>query len=263
VAKILNATNADVVVPEIEATTEIIDPNGIVIPGHTSLAMSLIAAPSGSTITLKADQTVYASMTVADRDDLVIDGFGNTVTIVTDAPAFVLQGASVTLENIVVNHAGNAAAITLDNDSTLTVEEGAEITAKHTAIEMTGAASKLVVNGGIFATTDAAANDAIIRTASANVTITDGIFTAADGSSVISIDKNATHKLIVNVMGGTFVAKDKKVEKVDAQGQIIPGEYDTIEAITFVNNCPTAILVIDPDVLTANPTLDVFNVAAQ
>ena len=59
------------------------------------------------------------------------------------------------------------------------------------------------------------------------------------------------------------MAEDKQVEKKDAQGQLIPGEYDTIEAITFVNNCPTAILVIDPDVLAANPSLDVVNAAAQ
>jgi hypothetical protein len=122
-----------------------------------------------------------------------------------------------------------------------------------------------VINGGSITTTadDATTTDAVIRTSNANVSISGGTFTAATGSSILVIEKNAAHKLIVNVMGGTFVAEDKMVEKVDAQGQIIPGEYDTIEAITFVNNCPTAILVIDPDVLTANPTLDVFNVAAQ
>ncbi|MBO7341461.1 MAG: hypothetical protein J6U87_02155, partial [Clostridia bacterium] len=77
------------------------------------------------------------------------------------------------------------------------------------------------------------------------------------------IDKNAPHKLIVNVTAGTFVANDKKVEKKDSDGNIIVGEYETIKSIAFVNNCPTAILVIDPLVLAANPTLDVYNVAAQ
>ena len=213
--------------------------------------MSLIAAPSGSTITLKGDQTVYASLNLANREDIVINGDGNTITVVTDAPAIAIQNASVTLSNVVIEHTGSSAAITVDQSSTLTVEENTEIVAQRTAIEMTGNASKLVINGGTFTTTsaDATSTDAIIRTTNANVTITDGTFEAAAGSSILTIDKNASHKLIVNIMGGDFTIADKEVEKKDAQGNIIPDQFDIIEAIGFVNNCPTAILVIDPEVL--------------
>ena len=267
-ATIMAVTDDNVVIPEIANTTEILDSNGNPIPGmegHTSLAMSLIAAPSGATITLTADQTVYDAMNVTNRDDIVINGSGNTITVVSDAPAIALQNASVTLENIVIEHSGNSAAITLDSASTLVVEEGTEISAERTAIEMTGNASTLVINGGTFETTatDATDADAIIRTTTANITITGGTFVAADGSSIVNIDKNASHKLIVNITGGTFVAEDRVTQKVDADGHFVEGEYDIYESIAFVNNCPTAILVIDPLVLAAHPELSVYNVAAQ
>ena len=267
-ATIMAATDGNVVIPEIENTTEILDSDGNPIPGmegHTSLAMSLIAAPSGATITLTADQTVYTSMSVTNRDDIVINGSGNVITVVADAPAIALQNASVTLENIVIEHTGNSAAITLDNASTLMVEDGTKVTAERTAIELTGNASSLVINGGTFETTatDATDADAIIRTTTANITITGGTFTAADGASILSIDKNASHKLIVNITGGTFVAEDRVTQKVDADGHFVEGEYDIYESIAFVNNCPTAILVIDPLVLAAHPELSVYNVAAQ
>ena len=267
-ATILKTMDDEINIPEIENTTEILDSEGNPIPGmegHTSLAMSLIAAPNGATITLKNDQTVYTSMNVTNRDDIVIDGDGKTITVLSDAPAIALQNANVTLNNVVINHSGTSAAITLDQSSALTVEEGTQITAERAVIEMTGNASKLVINGGTFTTTsdDASQTDAIIRTTNANVTINGGDFTAADGSSILVIDKNASHKLIVNITAGSFTAADKQVEKKNAEGNILVGEYETIEAVAFVNNCPTAILVIDPEVLALHPELDVFNVAAQ
>ncbi len=264
-AMLMNATNSEIDVPEIQNTTVYLDSEGNEIEGtgHTSLAMSLIAAPSGTTIALTGDQTIYASMALANRDDIVINGDGNTITVVTDAPAIALQNASVTLKNVVIEHTGSSAAITLDQSSTLTVEEGTAITAERTAIEMNGNASTLVINGGSITTTadDATTTDAIIRTSNANVSISGGTFTAATGSSILVIEKNAAHKLIVNITGGTFVTEDTLVPKVDADGDIIPDEYDTIEAVEFVNYCPTAILVIDPVVLAAHPELNVFNAA--
>ena len=264
-AMLMNATNSEIDIPEIENTTVFLDSEGNEIEGtgHTSLAMSLIAAPSGTTIALTGDQTIYASMDLANRDDIVINGDGNTITVVTDAPAIALQNASVTLEDVVIEHTGSSAAITLDQSSTLTIEEGTAITAERTAIEMNGNASTLVINGGSITTTadDATTTDAIIRTSNANVSISGGTFTAATGSSILVIEKNAAHKLIVNITGGTFVTEDTLVPKVDAEGDIIPDEYDTVEAVEFVNYCPTAILVIDPDVLAAHPELNVFNAA--
>ena len=244
-ALLLKAMDETVVVPTIENVTEYVDGNGNTV-GHTSLAESLLKAPDGATITLKNDVTVYNTMDVIGSKNITINGNGHKITMAVDATALALQNATVTLDNVVIEHSGDAPAITLDARAEMTIKANCTISATSTAIDLLSTAAKLTIEGGNFTTTSKTAESAIIRTSGANVTIKGGKFTAADGSSIITIEKFSAHKLIVNVMAGEYVVSN---------------------AVAFVNNCPAAILVVDPAVTVNgaafNSAVDMINAAAQ
>jgi hypothetical protein len=251
------APETEIIVPEIKSVAELVftDAEGNVVTiNETSFAMAAAKAPSGATITIADDQTIYDAIDLSNMDNVTINGNGKTITVNTNEVGLALNNANVTLKNFKMVHNGDVAAMTVDTSSSVVIDGDSSIVAKYTAIELNGLGADLTIKNGTFKTTEKNSDtDAIIRTTTAHVVIEGGTFEAAAGTSCIYIAKNASNKLVVNIKEGTFIAPDLVTTQMTADNLVVTDSEGnpvttTIESVAFVNECLLAIMVISPDV---------------
>ena len=200
----------------------------------TSIAMALACAPVGSTIKLNVDMTPQSTINIDGISGIILDGNGTTISVNFDEEAFNLKNSSVVFHNVKLAHTGDNVGFKLDDDSKLFISgSDTNIATNLTAFDLTGKNAQLVIMDGSFKTTNESALGAIIHTNNGDVEINGGFFEAAAGTSCIVVDRDAPSRLAVDVAGGSF--------KTTAAGSAQPA--------AFVNECPVAILVIDPTVV--------------
>ena len=224
---------ATVEIPAVEFVADIIvagsEPTSV-----TSIAMALAVAPNGSTIKLNVDLDLQATINLDGINGITLDGNGKTISVNFDDMAFTLKNSNVVFHNIKLTHNGANVGFKLDNDAKLFLTgSSTNVVTNLTAFELTGKNAQLVITDGSFKTTNESALGAIIHTNNGDVEINGGIFEAAAGTSCIVVDRNAPSRLAVDIAGGSF--------KTTAAGSAQPA--------AFVNECPVAILVIDPTVV--------------
>ncbi len=223
---------ATVEIPGVEFVADIIvtgsEPTSV-----TSIAMALAVAPVGSTIELKVDLDLQATINIDGINGITLNGNGKTISVNFDETAFTLKNSSIVFNNIKLAHNGANVGFKLDNDAKLLITGAdTDVVTTLTAFELSGKNSQLIIENGSFKTVNNTAG-AIIYTDNGDVEIKGGTFEAAVDTSCVVVDRNAPTRLAVNVEGGSFTTTTSGATKPAA----------------FVNECPVAILAIAPTVV--------------
>lgn len=177
---------------------------------YTDLAYAINTAPSGSTVSLLKDVTLYGPLNVATfSTEVTFDGNGHTVNSYSIGHAMKVVGAStnITFNNLRLIHHRDG----VDDADAIYMYQGAtlNLTGENTYIEayrcgiVIDKVSAVNISGGTFTTRNGSnINSAAVYVGSAStVNVTGGTFTGVNEGAAFHINNG---KATVTISGGTF-----------------------------------------------------------